>query len=80
MKTAMTRKLKKVFDQLTQLKDRPADEQDRVASRLLADLGVEDEDTREETPLADLVGAAPGLFSSPEEVDQFIRRERGAWE
>jgi hypothetical protein len=29
--------------------------------------------------LADLVGSGKGAFSSPEEADSFIRRERGAW-
>ena len=78
MKTTMTNKLKEVLERLTRLKEQPAEEQDRIATRLLEDLDAEEE--REETPLADMVGAAPGLFDSPEEVDQFIRRERSAWE
>jgi ferritin len=78
MKTAMTRKLQKLLDRLTQLKDQPEEEQDRVATQLLEDLETEGE--HEETPLADMIGAAPGLFNSPEEADQFIRRERSTWE
>ena len=30
--------------------------------------------------LADLVGCGRGAFSSPEEADHFIRRERDAWD
>jgi hypothetical protein len=78
MKTTMTRKLKMVFDRLDWLKKQPAGEQDRIAAQLLDDLETESE--HEETPLADLVGAAPGLFDSPDEADQFIRQERSAWE
>ncbi|MBW4460632.1 MAG: hypothetical protein KME47_10400 [Nodosilinea sp. WJT8-NPBG4] len=29
--------------------------------------------------LANLVGAAPGSFESPEDVDAFVRRERDSW-
>lgn len=29
--------------------------------------------------LANLVGAAPGSFESPEEVDAFVRQERDSW-
>lgn len=78
MKTTMTDKLKEVFDRLNGLKDQPAEKQDRVAARLLDHLDAEE--AREETPLAGMVGTASGLFRSPEEVDQFIRRERDAWE
>jgi hypothetical protein len=31
-------------------------------------------------PLASFIGAAKGNFATPEEVDQFIRQERDAWE
>lgn len=30
--------------------------------------------------LTSFIGAAKGSFSTPEEVDQFIRQERDAWE
>ncbi len=29
--------------------------------------------------LADLIGSGKGAFSSPQEADNFIRRERDAW-
>lgn len=31
-------------------------------------------------PLTSFIGAAKGSFATPEEVDQFIRQERDAWE
>jgi hypothetical protein len=31
-------------------------------------------------PLASLVGSCKGMFSGPEEADEFIRRERDAWD
>ena len=31
-------------------------------------------------PLTSLQGAAKGLFATPEEADQFISKERDAWE
>ena len=32
-----------------------------------------------EDGLANLVGAAPGSFESPEDVDAFVRQERDSW-
>jgi|GEM_PF-846229 len=34
----------------------------------------------EQRPLTSFIGAAKGSFTTPEEVDQFIRQERDAWE
>lgn len=31
-------------------------------------------------PLTSFIGTAKGNFATPEEVDQFIRQERDAWE
>lgn len=36
-----------------------------------------DDDQR---PLTSFIGTAKGSFTTPEEVDQFIRQERDAWE
>ncbi|MEH1813657.1 MAG: hypothetical protein V7K26_18995 [Nostoc sp.] len=33
-----------------------------------------------EKPLTSFIGSAKGIFATPEEVDQFIRQERDAWE
>jgi hypothetical protein len=33
-----------------------------------------------ELPLTSLIGTGQGSFSTPEEADQFIRRERDLWE
>jgi antitoxin component of MazEF toxin-antitoxin module len=43
--------------------------------------GSRDEQTGDETrPLVSFIGAAKGSFATPQEVDQFIRQERDAWE
>jgi len=34
----------------------------------------------EQRPLTSFIGAAKGSFTTPEDVDQFIRQERDAWE
>lgn len=34
----------------------------------------------EQRPLTSFIGSAKGRFTTPEEVDQFIRQERDAWE
>jgi hypothetical protein len=31
-------------------------------------------------PLSSLVGSCSGMFATPEEADQFLRRERDAWD
>jgi len=31
-------------------------------------------------PITSFIGTAKGSFATPEEVDQFIRQERDAWE
>ncbi|MEH2239907.1 hypothetical protein [Nostoc sp.] len=33
-----------------------------------------------EKPLTSFIGSAKGSFTTPEEVDKFIRQERDAWE
>lgn len=43
--------------------------------------GSRDEQVGDESrPLVSFIGAAKGSFTTPEEVDQFIRQERDAWE
>lgn len=42
--------------------------------------GSRDQLTIDERPLTSFIGAAKGCFATPEEVDQFIRQERDAWE
>jgi hypothetical protein len=39
-----------------------------------------DSQSRASRSLVDLIGAAKGVFASPQEVDEYIRRERDAWE
>lgn len=39
-----------------------------------------DQDKHKKSNLRNLLGAGKGSFSSPEEVDAFIRRERNTWE
>lgn len=34
----------------------------------------------EQRPLTSFIGAAKGSFTTPEDVDQFIRQERDVWE
>jgi hypothetical protein len=36
--------------------------------------------TKSPRSLVDLIGAAKGVFASPQEVDEFIRGERDAWD
>lgn len=43
---------------------------DNLPRTLRADVG--------DTPLASLIGSAPGSFATPEDADRFIRQERGA--
>ena len=48
-----------------------------------AEVTVLVEDTREQPPrrrLADYVGACKGSFATADEADEFLRRERDAWE
>lgn len=42
--------------------------------------GSRDELPDDQRPLTSFIGAAKGSFATPEEVDQFIRQERDAWE
>jgi hypothetical protein len=43
--------------------------------------GSRDEQTGDESrSLVSFIGAAKGSFATPQEVDQFIRQERDAWE
>lgn len=43
--------------------------------------GSRDDQAADNTrPLVSFIGAAKGSFANPEEVDQFIRQERDAWE
>ncbi|XHX78565.1 MAG: hypothetical protein RBJ76_01105 [Stenomitos frigidus ULC029] len=43
--------------------------------------GSRDEQVGDESrPLVSFIGSAKGSFATPEEVDQFIRQERDAWE
>ena len=43
--------------------------------------GSRDEQVGDESrPLVSFIGSAKGSFATPEEVDQFIRQKRDAWE
>lgn len=42
--------------------------------------GSRDELPDDQRTLTSFIGAAKGSFATPEEVDQFIRQERDAWE
>jgi antitoxin component of MazEF toxin-antitoxin module len=43
--------------------------------------GSRDDQVADSTrPLVSFIGATKGSFANPEEVDQFIRQERDAWE
>jgi hypothetical protein len=46
---------------------------------VLVTVQIEEPDT-ERRSFARFLGAAPGLFATPEEVDAFIGAERDAWE
>ncbi|MFB2838833.1 hypothetical protein [Floridanema evergladense] len=41
---------------------------------------IESTQNEPQKPLTSFIGAAKGGFNTPEEVDQFIRQEREAWE
>ncbi|MHC5933593.1 hypothetical protein [Nostoc sp.] len=41
---------------------------------------IESPPKHSEKPLTSFIGSARGSFATPEEVDNFIRQERDAWE
>lgn len=67
----MTKTAQKLIEELKKL---PEDQQDKVAIPLLKRLkALRRTDTR---PLTEMIGAGTGLYESPEQVDDEIRKQR----
>jgi len=71
----MTKTTQKLIEELQKL---PEDQQDEVAAPLLKQLkALRRKDPR---PLTEMVGAGTGLYESPEQVDDEIRKQREGWD
>lgn len=71
----MTKTAQKLIEELKKL---PEDQQDEVATPLLRQLKeLRRRDTR---PLTEMIGAGTGLYESPEQVDDEIRKQREEWD
>ena len=71
----MTKTAQKLIEELQRL---PEEEQDEVAAPLLKQLkALRKKETR---PLSEMIGAGTGLYESPEQVDDQIRKQREGWD
>ncbi|MFB6231202.1 MAG: hypothetical protein ABEL04_08605 [Salinibacter sp.] len=71
----MTKTAQKLIEELQKL---PEDQQDEVATPLLKQL--KELRRAEARPLTEMIGAGPGLYESPDQVDEKIRNQREEWD